>query len=426
MKEAKVRSYIEDWYTKKLPSLVERELSVKPVKDKVISIVGPRRAGKTFYFYQLMRRNKESCLYLDFEDSALVDVKFDEVLDVINLFTEITGKVPTDIFLDEVQRVEKWETMVRTLLNRGSYRIFVTGSSSKLLSREVATQLRGRSLTYFLFGFSFREFLKAKGINLGEVLSGVEKAKIKNLLREYLEFGSFPEIVLKEDKEKILKEYHDTIFFKDFVERHELKSFDVAKFVFSQVLQSFSHEFSVNRLVNLLKSSGIRMGKNTVYDYVEKLQDTLAVFFVKKYSEKISLRESWPRKVYVCDTGLSKVIRFSADFGRLMENVVFIEELRRINDNPLLEIFYWKDRQQNEVDFVLKEGLKIKQLIQVTYANGKDEIGRREIRALLKASEELRCKDLLIITWDYDDELEIGNEKIKFIPLWKWLIMRAG
>jgi predicted AAA+ superfamily ATPase len=426
MKEAKVRSYIEDWYTKKLPSLVERELSVKPVKDKVISIVGPRRAGKTFYFYQLMRRNKESCLYLDFEDSALVDVKFDEVLDVINLFTEITGKVPTDIFLDEVQRVEKWETMVRTLLNRGGYRIFVTGSSSKLLSREVATQLRGRSLTYFLFGFSFREFLKAKGINLGEVLSGIEKAKIKNLLREYLEFGSFPEIVLKEDKEKILKEYHDTIFFKDFVERHELKSFDVAKFVFSQVLQSFSHEFSVNRLVNLLKSSGIRMGKNTVYDYVEKLQDTLAVFFVKKYSERISLRESWPRKVYVCDTGISKVIRFSADFGRLMENVVFIEELRRINDNPLLEIFYWKDRQQNEVDFVLKEGLKIKQLIQVTYANGKDEIGRREIRALLKASEELRCKDLLIITWDYDDELEIGNEKIKFIPLWKWLIMRAG
>jgi predicted AAA+ superfamily ATPase len=168
------------------------------------------------------------------------------------------------------------------------------------------------------------------------------------------------------------------------------------------------------------------MGKNTVYDYVEKLQDTLAVFFVKKYSERISLRESWPRKVYVCDTGISKVIRFSADFGRLMENVVFIEELRRINDNPLLEIFYWKDRQQNEVDFVLKEGLKIKQLIQVTYANGKDEIGRREIRALLKASEELRCKDLLIITWDYDDELEIGNEKIKFIPLWKWLIMRTG
>jgi len=423
MKEARVRSYIEDWYKKNLSPLVERELSVKPVEDKIISIVGPRRAGKTFYFYQLMRGNKESCLYLDFEDSALIDVKFDEALDVISLFTETTGRVPTDIFLDEVQRVEKWETMVRTLLNRGGYRIFVTGSSSKLLSREVATQLRGRSLTYFLFGFSFREFLKAKGFKLEEVLSGLEKAKIKNLLREYLEFGSFPEIVLKEDKEKILKEYQDTIFFKDFVERHELKSLEVAKFVFSQVLQSFSHEFSVNRLINLLKSDSIRMWKNTVYDYVEKLQDTLAVFFVKKYSEKISLRESWPRKVYICDTGISKVIRFSEDFGRLMENTVFIEEMRKINDNPLLEIFYWKDRQQNEVDFVLREGPKIKQLIQVTYANGRDEIERREIRALLKAGEELRCKDLLIITWGYDDELEIEDKKIKFIPLWKWLIM---
>jgi len=424
MKEARVRSYIEDWYTKNLPPLVERELSVKPVKDKVISIAGPRRAGKTFYFYQLMRGNKESCLYLDFEDSALIDVKFDEVLDVINLFTETTGRVPTDIFLDEVQRVEKWETIVRTLLNRGGYRIFATGSSSKLLSREVATQLRGRSLTYLLFGFSFREFLKAKGVELEEVLSGLEKAKIRNLLREFLEFGSFPEIVLKEDKEKILKEYQDTIFFKDFVERHELKSLEVAKFVFSQVLQSFSHEFSVNRLVNLLKSNSIRMGKNTVYDYVEKLQDTLAVFFVKKYSEKISLRESWPRKVYICDTGISKAVRFSEDFGRLMENIVFIEEMRKINDNPLLEIFYWKDRQQNEVDFVLKEGQKIKQLIQVTYANGRDEIERREIRALLKAGVELRCKDLLVVTWGYDDELEIENEKIKFTPLWKWLITR--
>ncbi len=424
MKEARVRSYIEDWYTKNLPPLVERELSVKPVKDKVISIAGPRRAGKTFYFYQLMRGNKESCLYLDFEDSALIDVKFDEVLDVINLFTETTGRVPTDIFLDEVQRVEKWETIVRTLLNRGGYRIFATGSSSKLLSREVATQLRGRSLTYLLFGFSFREFLKAKGVELEEVLSGLEKAKIRNLLREFLEFGSFPEIVLKEDKEKILKEYQDTIFFKDFVERHELKSLEVAKFVFSQVLQSFSHEFSVNRLVNLLKSNSIRMGKNTVYDYVEKLQDTLAVFFVKKYSEKISLRESWPKKVYICDTGISKAVRFSEDFGRLMENIVFIEEMRKINDNPLLEIFYWKDRQQNEVDFVLKEGQKIKQLIQVTYANGRDEIERREIRALLKAGVELRCKDLLVVTWGYDDELEIENEKIKFTPLWKWLITR--
>jgi len=420
MERSKVRSYIEDWYNREIPPLIERELFVKPIKGKAISIVGPRRAGKTFYFFQLMRKNKKNCLYLDFEDSALAEIRFDEILDVINLFTETTGQTPTDIFLDEVQKVDKWESMVRTLLNR-DFNIFITGSSSKLLSKEIATQLRGRSLTYLLFGFSFREFLKARNFELKKVLSQLEKAKIKNLLKEYIEFGSFPEVVLKEEKEKILKEYYDAIFFRDFVERHELKSLEVARFIFSHVFQNFSQEISINKIFNLFKSKGVKIGKSTLYDYVEKLQDTLAVFFVKKYSEKISLRESWPKKIYICDTGISKVIRFSEDLGKLMENVVFIELMRKTNENPILEIFYFKV-EGSEVDFVLKEGLKVRQLIQVTYSSSKDEIEKREIKSLLKASELLKCKDLLVITWDYEDEIKIENRKVIFKPLWKWLL----
>jgi len=420
MEKSKVRSYIEDWYNREIPPLIERELFVKPIKGKAISIVGPRRAGKTFYFFQLMRKNKKNCLYLDFEDSALAEIRFDEILDVINLFTETTGQTPTDIFLDEVQKVDKWESMVRTLLNR-DFNIFITGSSSKLLSKEIATQLRGRSLTYLLFGFSFREFLKARNFELKKVLSQLEKAKIKNLLREYIELGSFPEVVLKEEKEKILKEYYDAIFFRDFVERHELKSLEVARFIFSHVFQNFSQEISINKIFNLFKSKGVKIGKSTLYDYVEKLQDTLAVFFVKKYSEKISLRESWPKKIYICDTGISKVIRFSEDLGKLMENVVFIELMRKTNENPILEIFYFKV-DGSEVDFVLKEGLKVRQLIQVTYSSSKDEIEKREIKSLVKASQLLKCKNLLVITWDYEDETKVENRKIVFQPLWKWLI----
>jgi len=420
MEKSKVRSYIEDWYNREIPPLIERELFVKPIKGKAISIVGPRRAGKTFYFFQLMRKNKKNCLYLDFEDSALAEIRFDEILDVINLFTETTGQTPTDIFLDEVQKVDKWESMVRTLLNR-DFNIFITGSSSKLLSKEIATQLRGRSLTYLLFGFSFREFLKARNFELKKVLSQLEKAKIKNLLREYIELGSFPEVVLKEEKEKILKEYYDAIFFRDFVERHELKSLEVARFIFSHVFQNFSQEISINKIFNLFKSKGVKIGKSTLYDYVEKLQDTLAVFFVKKYSEKISLRESWPKKIYICDTGISKVIRFSEDLGKLMENVVFIELMRKTNENPILEIFYFKV-DGSEVDFVLKEGLKVRQLIQVTYSSSKDEIEKREIKSLVKASQLLKCKNLLVITWDYEDETKVENRKIVFKPLWKWLI----
>ena len=429
METQRIRGYIEDWYGKELPLLLPRELKTAQIEGKVTCIVGPRRAGKTYYFFQLMKPVKEVSLYLDFEDSALLTVKFDEVQEIANLFTEITGKEPRYIFLDEIQNLDKWETAVRTLLDRTPYNIFVTGSSSKLLSREIATQLRGRSLTYFLLPFSFSEFLTAKNVELKNVFTLVEQARIKNYLREYLELGGLPEVVLKEDlREKILKEYFDTIFFRDFVERHELKSLGIARFIFSFVFQNFASEISVNKIVNFLKSEGKKFGKNTAYSYVEKLQDTQAVFFVNRISGKIYVKESWPRKVYVCDSGISTIFRFSEDMGKLMENAVFLELKRRQNENPWLEIYYYRDYQQREVDFVLKRGLAVEQLIQVTYASDRAGISKREAEALLKVSSEFKCKKLTIITWDYEGELaltvENKHKQINCIPLWKWLIKK--
>jgi len=422
METQRIKAYIEDWYRKESPFLVPRELKTTQIQGKVISIVGPRRAGKTYYFFQLMEPVKEVSVYLDFEDSSLLTVKFDEVLEIVNLFAEITGKEPEYIFLDEIQNMDKWETAVRTLLDRTSYNIFVTGSSSKLLSREIATQLRGRSLTYALLPFSFSEFLNAKKIELKNVFTQIEKAKIKKWLREYLELGGFPEVVLKEEREKILKEYFDTIFFRDFVERHELKSLEVARFIFSFVFQNFSSEISVNKIVNFLKSEGKKFGKNTVYSYIEKLQDTQAVFFVKRISGTVYVKESWPRKVYICDSGISTLFRFSDDTGRLMENAVFLELKRMQNERPMLDIYYYRDYQQREVDFVLKEGLAVKQLIQVTYAADRTEVRKREVDALLKVSSEFKCKNLVMITWDYEAELNVEDKTIICIPLWKWLI----
>ena len=428
METQRIRRYIEDWYGKELPPLLPRELKTAQIEGKVTCIVGPRRAGKTYYFFQLMKQPvKEVSLYLDFEDSALLTVKFDEVQEIANLFTEITGKEPRYIFLDEIQNLDKWETAVRTLLDRTPYNIFVTGSSSKLLSREIATQLRGRSLTYVLLPFSFSEFLNAKNVERKNVFTRVEQARIKNYLREYLELGGFPEVVLKEDlREKILKEYFDTIFFRDFVERHELKSLGIARFIFSFVFQNFASEISVNKIVNFLKSEGKKFGKNTVYSYVEKLQDTQAVFFVNRISGKIYVQESWPRKAYICDPGISTIFRFSEDIGKLMENAVFLELKRKQNENPLLEIYYYRDYQQREVDFVLKRGLAVEQLIQVTYASDRAGIDKREAEVLLKVSSEFKCKKLTIITWDYEGELaltvENKHKQINCIPLWKWLI----
>jgi hypothetical protein len=422
MQPSLVKDYIVEWVKKETAKGINRELEVPRRKDKVISVIGPRRAGKTYYFYQLLGEEKENSLYLNFEDTRLMDVNFKEIRDLIRVYMEVAGKVPSNLFFDEVQNVKSWEIAVRELLDLQRYNMFATGSSSKLLSREIATQLRGRTFSYLLLPFSFREFLKAKNVTI-EFLTMDEVAKIRSLLRDYLEFGGFPEVAFEEtEKERILKEYFEMTLFRDIVERHKLKNISLARFLLSFFLQNFSKEFSINKIVKSLKSQ--KFGKNTLYSYVDKIQDSVVLFVLNRFSPKVYQRESWPKKIYLCDTGLTKVVRFSEDIGKLMENCVFLELLRLTNKKPLLEIYYWKNHQQAEVDFVLKEGTKIEQLIQVTYASGKDEIEEREVKSLLKASKEIKCKDLSVITWNYEDAVKINNRIVKFIPLWKWLLYR--
>ena len=416
-----IKDYIESLQEKKPQKILQRELKIKTIKREATTIIGPRRAGKTFYFFKIiqsLRRNE--VLYLDFEELFLRDLQAKNLLRIVlEIFPEIVGNEPKYIFLDETQNLNDWQNLVRTLTSR-DYSVFITGASSKLLSKEIATQLRGRTISYLLLPFSFKEFLDAKkrryNLNL---LSHI--GKIKKDLKTYLEYGGFPEIVLNHEKDRVLKEYLDLVFFKDFIERHNIKSIGLAKNIFTHILQNFSKEFSVRAIEKKLRGQGLRFDVMTLYKYVEALDDTLFFFFVNKFSPKVHLRESWPKKVYICDMGISRKIRHSENSGKLMENTVFLELMRKTNEKPLLEIYYWRDYQQREVDFVIKERLNIKQLIQVTYASGIDEVEKRELRALIKASDLLKCNDLLCITWDYENEEEFKGKKIRFVPLWKWI-----
>ena len=399
--------------------ILERELKI-PTKSKfIISIIGPRRAGKTYFLFSLSKKI-EKPVYLNFEDTRLSEITYKELRDVIRIFIEMYGKDPRYLLLDEIQNIEGWEKVVREFHDLGKYRLFLSGSSSKLLSKEIATQLRGRSLSFMLLPFSFREFLNLKQITLERYRSRDEEAKIKNFLRSYMEYGGFPDVIKNDEKLKILREYSDLILFRDFVERHKIRNIDLARMIHTFMIQNHSKEISVRSLYGKLKSS-TKVGKDTVYDYVTKLEDTMFFFFLRRYAIKVHLRESWPKKIYLCDTGLTKIARYSQDHGRLMENIVLLDLIRKKNENPLVEFFYLKFAD-SEIDFLLKEGTTIKQLIQVTYASGKDEIDKREIKSLIKASDELNCKDLLIITWDYEDEIRKNNKIIRCIPLWKWLL----
>lgn len=422
METALIKDYLSNYLGSKAPKLVTRELILKEIRGKATIIIGPRRAGKTSLILQeIAKYDKHDAVYLDFEDIAIKGISATDALKVITeIFTEVSGKKAKYVFLDEIQNVNDWQSLIRTLLDRG-YIVYVTGSSSRLLAKEIATQLRGRGVAHLLLPFSFSEILTA--INKTELnpnnLSDV--GKLKNILKKYMELGGFPEIVLgKEDKDKLLVEYRELIFFKDFVERQNAKSIEVARYIFNFVTQCFASEMSVRKVLNSLKSNGIPFGRNTIYDYTEKLQDTMVFFFLDRYSTKINLRSSWPRKVYLADNGLAW--RLPYDSGRLMENLVFLQLKRKYKPEPLTELYYYRDAANCEIDFLVKSGPDIKELLQVTYASDEKDIKDIEVKSLLKIGKELKCKKLIVITWDYEKYKRISGESIRFIPLWKWLL----
>ncbi|MDE1860688.1 MAG: ATP-binding protein [Candidatus Micrarchaeota archaeon] len=422
METALVKDYISNYLRTKNQRLVPRELNLKVISGKATTVIGPRRAGKTSLLMQeIAKYNKNEAIYLDFEDIALKRISATDSLKVITeIFAEVSGRKAKSVFLDEIQNVTDWQSLVRTLLDRG-YIVYVTGSSSKLLTKELATQLRGRGVAYLLLPFSFYEFLVATNESELNPDNLSDVGKLKNILNKYLESGGFPEIVLgKEDKDKLLVEYRELIFFKDFVERQNAKSIEVARYIFNFVTQCFASEMSVRKVINSLKSNGIPFGRNTIYDYVEKLQDTMVFFFLDRYSTKINLRSSWPKKVYLADNGLAW--RLPYDKGRLMENLVFLQLKRKYGATPISELYYYRDIANSEVDFVVKDGIDIKELLQVTHVSEEKDIKGAEVESLLKVGKGLKCKKLTIITWDYEKIQNISGQNINFIPLWKWLL----
>jgi uncharacterized protein len=418
---------IKDFNERKLPEIIKRDIDI-PIEipiNRSISLIGPRRAGKTYEMFQIIKKlleivKKEQILYINFERADLGIVNSEDLVILLETFFEIYPENKTRkvwLFLDEIQNVLNWEKFVRTSLDE-QIKVYLTGSSSKLLSREIATSMRGRNITYNLLPFSFREYLRAKNIESNEHLSSTEKLKILNALKNYMEYGGYPEVVIYEsEKEKILTDIKETAIYKDVIERSKIRNINAMRLLITALINS--KEFSVNKFYNFLKSSGIKIGKNVLYNYIQYLNDVFFVFTLRKFSYSYKNAEQSIPKIYFIDNGLLRISGIT-DKGRLMENLVFIQLLRNN-----LDISYYRSPTNEEVDFIIKDNKKIRQLIQVCY-NLNDYITKeRELKALLKASKELKCNNLLVITYDLESEEKIKNKKIKFIPLWKWLLEKC-
>jgi len=396
----------------------DRLKSIKENVNYITAVIGPRRAGKTYFLYNLIKKKglrDEEYLFVNFEEN----VKVKDATELPIIHQEIYGKLPKFIFFDEIQALREWEKAVYTLYEKKRYCIFITGSSSKLLSKEIATELRGRAITSKIYPFSFKEILLIEKIEKKNYYSSYEMGKIKNLAKKYIEIGSFPDIVLGNiSPQTFHRTYLDLVIYKDIIERYGIRNRYLLEYFIRSVISSFAKTFSINKIFNTFKSMNLKVSKKTLYSFQKILEDVGLVIFLKRIGlRKIEL--TLP-KIYLIDNGIFRFTEYKLDYGKFLEATV-LQELCKKGFEPNREIYYWRNSSGREVDFILKKG-NIKQLIQVTYAVARDEIEKREVDSLIRASELFNCKDLTVITWDYEDELKIENRVVKFLPLWKWLI----
>ncbi len=415
---------ILDWQEKEIPHTIPREHEINIESDiqRAIAIIGPRRAGKTYQMFILAKKIKEKygkdkTLYVNFERADLGIITNNDLINMLDVYYEIfpqNKKKRIWLFLDEIQNVYGWEKFVRTCLDN-NLKVIISGSSSKLLSIEIATSMRGRSLSYELFPFSFKEFLISKNFHIKKYYSSEEKSHLNKYVTEYIQWGGYPEaIIYSPEREKILRDIFETAILKDVLERHKIRNVTVLRLFIKALLTS--HEFSIHKFYNYLKSQGIKIGKNILYQYLNYLEEAFFIFPLRKYSKSYKKSEQSIPKIYFIDSGLL-TINGVDDKGKLLENIVYIE-LKRKN----LNISYYQNVYNQEVDFVAFKGKKIKQLIQVCYNIDDFTTFEREVNILVKAAEEFKCKNLCIITKDKNAEEIIKSKKIRIISIDKWLL----
>lgn len=398
--------------------IIQRELLVGAKKilkhPNALAILGIRRCGKSIFSYLLVENKKFG--YINFDDERLWGLEARKLNDILKAFYELYEDIEY-IILDEIQNVKGWELFVNRL--RRTKKVIITGSNSKMLMGDLAAHLTGRYIDVTLSPFSFREFLTFHNVNLPKVYTTKENAIVLKFINKYIQVGGFPEV----DKfgAPILARIYEDIVTKDVLLRYKIKKIEEIKKLSKYLITNFGEEISYRKTAKILGIKRI----STLSKWVSYLEDSFLLFKLERFSFKLKQQFIAPKKIYSIDNGLinATAFGFSKNIGRLMENTVAVELRRRkLSKKARADIYYWKDHQQNEVDFAVKTGPKIQKLIQVTYAVERTEIKEREIKSLLKAGKELKCRDLSIITYDFEKEENIEGKKIQFIPLWKWLL----
>ena len=416
------------WNGLEIPDLIERDVKIDLDSNKVIAIAGVRRSGKTHVMFQcinsLLRRGlkRDNIFYVDFENERLVGVRATDLDNILVAHRELFNSEGTVyVFLDEIQNVENWDKWVRKVYDTGKYRLIITGSSSELLSSEIATSLAGRNLTYVVYPFSFEEYVSARKTKISKLLKySVDKGIILKVTNDFLEFGSFPEIALTSDTSRrleILSSYFDAIFFRDIVRRYNVREMGELNVFLKIISSNYASYFSSVKSLNYFGSLGMKISRMTILNFLEYTRSVFLIGLLEQYEKSVRKRVSRQSKSYITDIGISRLFS-DIDKGRALENAVYLELLRK--KGPADSINYLKLKSGKEVDFIF--GGRTKELIQVCYDVSNQSTRSRETGAIVEAAVKLGLKKGIIITYDYEGEEAVDGISIQYIPFWIWSI----
>lgn len=412
---------ILDQAQEKMPEkLVQRgqyqQLNAFVSNKQIIIISGIRRCGKSTLIQQLRSKAHESDYYINFDDDRLVSFELSDFQMLWDAFIELYG-VQNTFYFDEIQNIEKWERFVRRLHNEG-HKVFITGSNASLLSNELGTHLTGRQITLKLFPYSFKEYLRYKDQDLLEAknTTTIQKALIKKYFSEFKHLGGIPEY-LENVQKQYLHTLYENIVYKDIIVRNKLTQEKPMKELVHYLASNNAKEFSYNALRHLLGLGS----SNTVAEYCHYLENSFLCFTVNRFAYSLKKQIHYAKKIYFIDQAIATTVgfRFSEDNGRMLENIVFLQ-LKRQG----LEIYFHKEKK--ECDFVIRDGYKISQAIQVTVSLADPKTKTREISGLLEALTMHDLSEGIIITEDEEgtETCEVGDKRyfIQIIPCWKWLL----
>lgn len=418
------KTIIKDFIVKDLSMVRNRNIDIPHDISKIVSIIGARRTGKTFLLFSLINKlsrtiSREKLIYINFEDDRLFPLKLENLNSFIEAYFELFPDKKNEkvyFFFDEVQNVKNWELFVRRIYDNENCRIYITGSSSKLLSKDIATSLRGRTLSFEVFPYSFREYIDYNNVEI-DLYSSKTKSQIVNLYNKYISTTAFPELIdfSLSNQQRALHDYYDLIIYKDLVERFNISNHFLIKYFVKFLLTNISNPISITKCYNDFKSQGLSVSRNSLFQYLDYIADAYVVYPVTKFTENLRERNRNPIKIYSLDIGLHHLVSSKINIGRIIENIVFLELRRNTKD-----ICYFKAKQ--EVDFIINDSKGI-QLINVSYDIDELATRQREINGLSDAMNALNIETSLLITNDTEDTIIIKAKRIQVIPLWKWLLL---